>query len=75
MASRQIDNRKPPEPQPDGTVKKIAFVVGTTVRDAPCHPPDGLAMHWGIVYKIELTTDSAHNYALTFAADSTPAAC
>jgi hypothetical protein len=65
VAAFEIDNGKPPEPEPERPIQVEAFIVGAAVDDAPGHLDDVLAGNRRLVFEVKLPADSAHQTMLS----------
>ena len=60
MASGQINDGKPPKPEPKRTGNKVTLVIGSAVCDGTRHPHNGLALHRFASLEIKLACYAAH---------------
>src|SRR5437667_12549684 len=60
MATGEVDNGKPPEPQTHRPGDEEAFIIRSAMRNGTCHPDDRFALHWFASLEVKLACDAAH---------------
>jgi hypothetical protein len=60
VPARQINDRKAPETESQRAGRIIAIVIRPSMRDRIRHSLDRFRIHWFLIDKIKLPTDSTH---------------